>query len=80
VLKEFQRAQRLAVERESAYAPFISSSLLPSRSLLFLVGLNYKNGSLKHHPISIIFTVRLLIMDIIYYTMLVLASNSFGNR
>lgn len=30
VLKEFQRAQRLAVERESAYAPFISSSLLPS--------------------------------------------------
>ncbi|KAJ1695263.1 hypothetical protein LUZ63_011961 [Rhynchospora breviuscula] len=30
VLKEFQKAQRLAVERESAYAPFISSSLLPS--------------------------------------------------
>lgn len=29
VLKEFQKAQRLAVEREAAYAPFISQAGLP---------------------------------------------------
>jgi hypothetical protein len=31
VLKEFQKAQRLAVEREAAYAPFISQVGLPQR-------------------------------------------------
>jgi hypothetical protein len=31
VLKEFQKAQRLAVEREAAYAPFISQAGLPQR-------------------------------------------------
>ncbi|KAL8226954.1 hypothetical protein R6Q57_016786 [Mikania cordata] len=30
VLKEFQKAQRLADERETAYAPFLSQSVLPS--------------------------------------------------
>lgn len=31
VLKEFQKAQRLATEREAAYAPFISQAVLPQR-------------------------------------------------
>jgi hypothetical protein len=31
VLKEFQKAQRLAAEREAAYAPFISQAGLPQR-------------------------------------------------
>jgi hypothetical protein len=31
VLKEFQKAQRLAVEREAAYAPFVSQAGLPQR-------------------------------------------------
>ena len=31
VLKEFQKAQRLAVEREAAYAPFITQAGLPQR-------------------------------------------------
>jgi syntaxin 7 len=31
VLKEFQKAQQLAVEREAAYAPFISQAGLPQR-------------------------------------------------
>nr|AIX10969.1 syntaxin [Albuca bracteata] len=30
VLKEFQKAQRLAAERESAYAPFVPQAVLPS--------------------------------------------------
>ncbi|KAK8964829.1 Syntaxin-22 [Platanthera guangdongensis] len=30
VLKEFQKAQRLAVERETAYAPFVPQTALPS--------------------------------------------------
>ncbi|PKU78241.1 Syntaxin-22 [Dendrobium catenatum] len=30
VLKEFQKAQRLAVERETAYAPFVLQTTLPS--------------------------------------------------
>ncbi|XP_057773706.1 syntaxin-22-like isoform X2 [Salvia miltiorrhiza] len=30
VLKEFQKAQRLAAERETAYTPFISQAVLPS--------------------------------------------------
>nr|XP_010933014.1 syntaxin-22 [Elaeis guineensis] len=31
VLKEFQKAQRLAAERETAYAPFVPQVVLPSR-------------------------------------------------
>lgn len=31
VLKEFQKAQRLAAERETSYTPFISQAVLPSR-------------------------------------------------
>jgi hypothetical protein len=31
ILKEFQKAQRLAVEREAAYAPFVSQAGLPQR-------------------------------------------------
>ncbi|KAL3360591.1 hypothetical protein AABB24_013823, partial [Solanum stoloniferum] len=30
VLKEFQKAQRLAAERETAYTPFIPQAVLPS--------------------------------------------------
>ncbi|XWS58734.1 hypothetical protein CRYUN_Cryun08bG0059700 [Craigia yunnanensis] len=30
-LKDFQKAQRLAVERETAYTPFVSKEVLPSR-------------------------------------------------
>lgn len=30
VLKEFQKAQRLAAERETAYAPFVPQAVLPS--------------------------------------------------
>ncbi|KAK8955113.1 Syntaxin-23 [Platanthera zijinensis] len=35
VLKEFQKAQRLAAERETAYAPFVPQAVLPSRSILY---------------------------------------------
>lgn len=31
VLKEFQKAQRLAAERETAYSPFVPQAVLPSR-------------------------------------------------
>lgn len=31
VLKEFQKAQRLAAERETAYTPFVPQAVLPSR-------------------------------------------------
>ncbi|KAI8530495.1 hypothetical protein RHMOL_Rhmol11G0063500 [Rhododendron molle] len=31
VLKEFQKAQRLAAERETAYSPFVPKAVLPSR-------------------------------------------------
>lgn len=31
VLKEFQKAQRLAAEKETTYAPFIPQAVLPSR-------------------------------------------------
>lgn len=31
VLKEFQKAQRLAAERETAYAPFVPQAVLPTR-------------------------------------------------
>ena len=31
VLKEFQKAQRLAAERETTYAPFVPKEILPSR-------------------------------------------------
>lgn len=34
VLKEFQKAQRLAAERETAYSPFVPKAALPSRLLL----------------------------------------------
>lgn len=32
VLKEFQKAQRLAAERESTFAPFVPREFVPSRS------------------------------------------------
>ncbi|THG23603.1 hypothetical protein TEA_025941 [Camellia sinensis var. sinensis] len=32
VLREFQKAQRLAAERETAYAPFVPKNVLPSRN------------------------------------------------
>jgi len=31
VLKEFQKAQRLSAERETAYTPFVPQAVLPSR-------------------------------------------------
>jgi syntaxin 7 len=31
VLKEFQKAQRLAAERETAYTPFVPQGVQPSR-------------------------------------------------
>lgn len=31
VLKEFQKAQRLAAERETAYSPFVQKVVPPSR-------------------------------------------------
>lgn len=31
VLKEFQKAQRLAAERETTFAPFVPKDVLPSR-------------------------------------------------
>lgn len=31
VLKEFQKAQRIAAERETAYAPYVPKEVLPSR-------------------------------------------------
>lgn len=31
VLKEFQKAQRLAAERETAYTPFVPQAVQPSR-------------------------------------------------
>ena len=31
VLKEFQKAQRSAAERETAYTPFVAQAVLPSR-------------------------------------------------
>lgn len=31
VLKEFQKAQRLSAERETAYSPFVPQASLPSR-------------------------------------------------
>lgn len=31
VLKEFQKAQRLSAERETAYTPFVPQGALPSR-------------------------------------------------
>lgn len=34
VLKEFQKAQRLSAERETAYTPFVPQALLPSRWLI----------------------------------------------
>ena len=34
VLKEFQKAQRLAAERETAYTPFVPQAALPSRYLI----------------------------------------------
>lgn len=32
VLKEFQKAQKLAAERETAYTPFVPEAVFPSRS------------------------------------------------
>jgi len=34
VLKEFQKAQRLAAERETVYAPLVHKPSLPSRLML----------------------------------------------
>lgn len=31
VLRDFQKAQRLSAERETAYAPFVPQAVLPSR-------------------------------------------------
>lgn len=31
ILKEFQKAQRIAAERETAYIPFVPQAVLPSR-------------------------------------------------
>ncbi|XWS58735.1 hypothetical protein CRYUN_Cryun08bG0059700 [Craigia yunnanensis] len=36
-LKDFQKAQRLAVERETAYTPFVSKEVLPSRQEVVLL-------------------------------------------
>ncbi|RXI08134.1 hypothetical protein DVH24_022278 [Malus domestica] len=36
VLKEFQKAQRLAAERETTYAPFVPKDVLPSRQEVVL--------------------------------------------
>ena len=33
VLKEFQKAQRFAAERDTAYTPFVPQSIIPSRLL-----------------------------------------------
>ena len=37
VLKEFQKAQRLAAERETAYTPFVPQAVLPSRYVRFII-------------------------------------------
>ncbi|XP_058224474.1 syntaxin-22-like isoform X2 [Rhododendron vialii] len=37
VLKEFQKAQRLAAERETAYAPLVPQAVLPSRQEVLLL-------------------------------------------
>ncbi|XP_034217820.1 syntaxin-22-like isoform X2 [Prunus dulcis] len=37
VLREFQKAQRLAAERETAYAPFVPQAVLPSRQEVVLL-------------------------------------------
>lgn len=37
VLKEFQKAQRLAAERETAYTPFVPQTVLPSRYVRFII-------------------------------------------
>lgn len=31
IMQEFQKAQNLAVQRETAYAPFVPQAVLPSR-------------------------------------------------
>ena len=37
ILKEFQKAQRLSAERETAYAPFVPQAVLPSRYKAFSI-------------------------------------------
>jgi syntaxin 7 len=37
VLRDFQKAQRLSAERETAYAPFVPQAVLPSRYVLYIV-------------------------------------------
>ena len=37
VLKEFQKAQRIAAERETTYAPFVPQAVLPSRYLFLQI-------------------------------------------
>ncbi|XP_022717508.1 syntaxin-22-like isoform X3 [Durio zibethinus] len=44
VLKEFQKAQRLAVERETAYTPFVPQAVLPSRLLHVILTLRSLPG------------------------------------
>lgn len=34
IMQEFQKAQNLAVQRETAYAPFVPQAVLPSRFIL----------------------------------------------
>jgi syntaxin 7 len=42
IMQEFQKAQNLAVQRETAYAPFVPQAVLPSRFYINLLCLwNY---------------------------------------
>jgi syntaxin 7 len=39
IMQEFQKAQNLAVQRETAYSPFVPQASLPSRFHLFILWL-----------------------------------------
>ncbi|KAG2708893.1 hypothetical protein I3760_05G213600 [Carya illinoinensis] len=46
VLREFQKVQRLAVEREATYAPFVPKEVLPSRKEVVLMDEIILNGAI----------------------------------
>lgn len=49
VLKEFQKAQRTAAERETAYAPFVAQAVLPSTYMASELNLSAEDTQIQEH-------------------------------
>lgn len=66
VLKEFQKAQRIAAERETAYAPYVPKQLLSTRWINMIISSYSMRTSpqVLHMPIALFFNHSFIIIKL----------------